>query len=150
MQQTLTTQTDEGDFAWRVFPRGGGGLHSQGVVVPYRWGSDTSSLFFRLRRPTPCAPIRTSVFLLKGGTLATSSYIRSSWRSNSSQKLGGWGAARNRKRGCDIGLCEVTYRHSWSSNTSFFSSSYCPSRRTEDLRRTATKHTFKVCQCTAG
>lgn len=48
-------------------------LHSQGMVVPYRWESDTNSLFFRLRRPTPCAPISTSVFLLKGGTLATSS-----------------------------------------------------------------------------
>lgn len=61
-------------------------LYSQGMVVPYRWGSDTNSLFLRLRRPTPCAPIRTNVFLLKGGTLATSSYIRSSWRSNSRQK----------------------------------------------------------------
>lgn len=52
-------------------------------MVPNRLGLRIMSLFFRLRRPTPCAPIRTRVFLWKGGIFATSSYICSSWRSNS-------------------------------------------------------------------
>lgn len=57
--------------------------NSHGTVVPNLVGFSTINLFFKLLRPTPWAPIKTSVFLWKGGILATSSYIWISWRSNS-------------------------------------------------------------------
>lgn len=53
------------------------------MVVPKSCGSLSSSLFFSLRLPTPWAPIRIRVFLLNGGTLATSSYNNISCLSNS-------------------------------------------------------------------